>query len=292
MTLQEEEDALISRFSNLYTPAFAEIPRHLQTERLAKEWLTILSNLNFDAVISYWEQIPAELITDELREKAIGLDVRIIQHIDPSDTESYLDLFIRAFKTSWVVLPLLHPDFKTSSTIDLMLSSARQFEYGYQKNSWIADVMTPDQWEAASRISAKIMADLPVEKISPEALHTHLSIGYSGYGMLHKKGKLKLAADYLKQGHWPVVSEALRRDIERPGDIAQGLSLALEYDSGGEALYLAYLMTHPVEEVLSVMSTREHISYLLEMYTPEELRPFIRTHRHLKAALLEESLGL
>jgi hypothetical protein len=292
MNLQAEEDALIARFSNLYAPAFAEIPKHLQTERVAQEWLTILSNLNFDAVFHYWKQIPSELITDDLRKRALGLDARLIQHFDPRDTEQYLDLFIAAYKCTSLIIPLINPDFRTSETVEAMLALPREFERSFQKNPWIAEVMTADQLEKASRLSAKIMAGLPIEKISPEALYIHLSIGFDGYLALHRKGKLRLAADFLKQGYWPEPDDTGLK-IEKPEDAAQGLSLLMGIDFGTDAaLYMAYLMTHPIEDVLSVMKTREHINYLLEMYSPAELRPFVKTHRHLKAALLEESLGL
>lgn len=293
MNLKADEDALIASFSNLYAPDFAEIPKHLQTQRVVQEWLTIQSNLNFHAVFHYWKQIPSELITDDLRKKAINLDARIIQHFEPSDTDQYLDLFITAYSHTSLVIPLLNPDFRTSDTVEAMLALPREFERGFLKNPWISEVMTADQWEAASRLSAKIMAGLPIDKISSEALYIHLSVGFDGYIALHKKGKLRLAADFLRQGYWPEPKGSMMPKIEKPENVAHGLSLLMaeEFMSDG-SLYMAYLMTHPIEDVLSAMNTREHINYLLEIYSPEELRPFVKTHRHLKAALLEESLGL
>lgn len=293
MKLKAEEDALIASFNNSYAPDFDDIPAHLKTQRVAAAWFTFIAYYDSEGVCDHWQHIPLELVTDDLRQTAIGIDARVIGHIDPSDTEKYLDLFIRAFKTTFRVTRLLHPDFKTPKTIDVMLGSPREFERSYIVNPWISEVMTADQLEAASRVSDRIMAQLPDSKISDEALSIHLGRGFSTYDLLFLKGKLRLAADFLKRGHWPSPSGEFESIQQRPRNVAEAFDLLREAPKDGiRALYMACLLNHPIEDVVSQVNTREDVAMIMEIYTEEELRPMMKLNRHLKAALLEGALGL
>jgi hypothetical protein len=293
MTLIEDEDELIARFGNAYLPVFSDIPEHLQTQRVAAQWFTILSSLELDDAAYYWKQIPVELLTDDLRHVAVSLDARIIKLIEPVETSQYLDLFARAFKLTFQAAKWIHPDFQTSETIAVMLGSPVEFDRSCTANPWMVDVMTPDQLEAACRISARLMSKQPESKISETALCIHLSKGFFNYGHMRKEGKVRLAADFLKSGHWPApagVLEFYKRPPEDAADAFDLLQNAIAYDVVG--LYMASLMNYPMEDVIALIGTREQVEVLLEMYSHDELRPYLKQNIHLKAALLEECLGL
>jgi hypothetical protein len=120
-------------------------------------------------------------------------------------------------------------------------------------------------------------------------LDKHLGTGYVAYRLLHDEGKLRLAADFLRAGRWPAPPGGSAKVMEKPQSLEHALERMLEDE--WEELYMAYVMSFPVEEVAPLIG-RKHVEKAMQMYTTEELRPVMKMNRHLKAALLEESLGL
>jgi hypothetical protein len=268
------EDELIDSFGDGYAPAFADIPEHLKTQKVAAGWFGFIAHDDYLKIQENWQQIPKELVTDALRNTAIGMDAGIIKHIDPDDTDHYLALFAKAHATSFRVTKLLHPDYKNSQTVEAMLESPGEFELSFLANAWVAEVMTAEQRETASRFSAKVMARLPVDKISENALYIHLCEGVIGYHYLREVRKLRLAADFLRSGHWPELSDHVVGTQDRPKDASEAFRLVNEPENAlVQSLNMAFLMTYPIEEVMALMTTRKLVKLAMEMYTEEELRP-------------------
>ena len=157
------------------------------------------------------------------------------------------------------------------------------------------EVSTPDLIEAAALSNLYFMAGLPDEQISDAALSKHLAWDAS-FQALRANGKLHLAAKHLKTGAWPEpLAKSNPKQPKQPkprtleGAFNHMLSKAMK---SRQALYMANLMTYPIEEVMPLIQTRQHVSMAMEMYSAEELKPFMKGNRHLKAAIIEESLGL
>jgi hypothetical protein len=286
------EDDLVARFGDEYVPDFADIPDHLKTQKVAAAWFDFVSNRDFLKIDEYWQQLPTSLVTDALRNEALAMEPWIFKHIDPGDTDQYLGLFARAHATSPRVTRMLHPDFRNSKAVDAMLEAGSEFELSFLSNAWVAEVMTAEQMETAARISARVMARLPVDKISENSLYIHLVEGVMGYHHLRQERKLRLAADFLKSGHWPELAKHVGTQA-KPKDAAEAVKLIDEPENALiQALNMAFLMTYPIDEVMALMTTRKLVKLAMEMYTEEELRPLMKTNKLLKGAMLEESLGL
>jgi hypothetical protein len=292
MNLQAQEDALIESFSNAYRPDFADLPEHLKTTRVAGEWFSFMGDIDYDSESKAWRQIPLHLVTDDLRFTAIDLEPEIFQYISPDDTDRYLDLFFKAHNRTFLATQYLHPNFRNTETVGVMMASG-EFERSYWDNRWIAEVMTADQVESASRMSAKIMVKLPVEQISAKALSIHLTDSFWAYGLMRTEGKLRVAADFMRSDRWPESANPFESGKREPESVAQAVDLLMDTTAHNtQAVYMAHLMNQPFEDVMALMTTRQHIKLAIEMYTEAELRPLMKNNRLLKAALLEESLGL
>jgi hypothetical protein len=271
--------------------AFADVPVKYRTPEGACSWMSTRLSGSFTPVKELFNEIPAELVSDDLRQIALMRDAHFIQSIHPGDTDQYLDLFITAYlRGDSLIKP--HPDFQTPETVERMMAYSGSFIGNFNKNPWIAEVMTPAQCEVASEQNIQFMVKFPMERVSQKALENHLKHGYGGYSALRKEGKLRLAAQYLKTGAWPT-SSVFEDDQPKPQDLQDAIRIMVR---GGPAvcadLYMAWVMAQPIEQVIALMTSRVLIDLAIEMYSEKELRPYLSTNRHLKAALLESTLGL
>jgi hypothetical protein len=120
----------------------------------------------------------------------------------------------------------------------------------------------------------------------------HLAGSFYGFGLLRKESKLRLAADFLKISDWPESANPFELDKKEPKDAQEAFDVIETAQPNTQAIYMAWLMNQPIEQVIALMTTRPKMKLAMEMYTEAELRPLMKNNRLLKAALLEESLGL
>jgi hypothetical protein len=120
----------------------------------------------------------------------------------------------------------------------------------------------------------------------------HLAGSFYGFGLLRKESKLRLAADFLKISDWPESANPFERDKKEPKDAQEAFDVMETAAPNTQAIYMAWLMNQPIKQVIALMTTRPKMKLAMEMYTEAELRPLMKNNRLLKAALLEESLGL
>jgi hypothetical protein len=109
---------------------------------------------------------------------------------------------------------------------------------------------------------------------------------------LKRAGKLRIGVDFLKSGRWPESDGPFDDDVQKPESLLEAFSLLLGGGDIPRALYMAYVMTYDIEDVMAMVVTPSCAKLVVEMYEEKELRPHMKNNRHLKAALLEETLGL
>jgi hypothetical protein len=269
---------------------FSLLPDDLQTQQGAYDWLRVMNHEGIRGITYYWMQIPVELVTDTLRGLAIDQEPSILSSIDPKDTPAYAELCQFAYELSTSAVDYIDQDYRTEATVAAMIKKPRNFTFCFLNYDWIAGLMTPQMTEDASLACPEFMSMLPVNQISQAALDKHLSTGYLGYRALQDEGKVRLAADYLRKGHWPAPEENSALIIEKPQSLEEALKRIFDEDEWDE-LYIAYAMSFPLEEVVPLMNHRL-IELALRMYTVEELRPLMKTNRYLSGVLLEDALGL
>ena len=267
--------------------SFSDVPEMFRTPEGACSWMSTRLSSSFTPVIELFSQIPAELVSDDLRQIALMKDVEFLNHIDPGDTEKYLDLYISAHRKGGDSIQP-HSDYQTASTVERMMAYDTCFEVSFFKQSWIADVMTQKQCDVACERHIRIMVKLPMERVRHNALEKHLKRGNTGYICLRREGKLKLAGEYLKSGTWPS-----QDDQPEPKNLQEALEMAVSDSPGVCAdVYMAWVLAQPIEQVIPLMTSPALIDLAFELYSESELRPFFNTNRHLKAAFLESALGL
>jgi hypothetical protein len=266
----------------------------VKTSIIALHWLKAMIRLDVKPVQDFWVQISPELLTDRLREVAVRTSSEMIKLIEPEDTEDYLKLFLIAHKNGDNAAQYIHPDYRTTATVEAMIESTPFFEKTYKANPWVAAVMTPELVEKASQKYIMFMCDLPRVKISQAALKAHLEKDFNGYLKMRGAKKLKLAAEYLKEEGWPESVGIFKGGQAMPRSTLEGFERLSENVLNAQvfALHMAWLINQPMDEVLELMGNRRYAHLIIEMYTLEELMPFMKNHYKLKGLLLEDSLGL
>lgn len=272
--------------------AFADIPDELKTQLGAGLWLKAMKTTGIGRLVDYFEQIPKAFLSQGLLKCVVQWDVRLLANIDPSDSHDYAELCLEAFKRSHLAANYFHEDFRTAQTVASLIGVPSIIDAAFAEVPWMREVSTPDLIEAAALDNLYFMAGLPDEQISDAALSKHLAWD-ANFQALRANGKLHLAAKHLKTGAWPepLAKSDPRQPKPRTLESAFNHMLSKAIKSR-QALYMANLMTYPIEEVMPLMQTRQHVSMAMEMYSAEEMKPFMKGNRHLKAAMLEESLGL
>ena len=272
--------------------AFADIPDELKTQLGAGLWLKAMKTTGIGRLVDYFEQIPKAFLSQGLLKCVVQWDVRLLANIDPSDSHDYAELCLEAFKRSHLAANYFHEDFRTAQTVASLIGVPSIIDAAFAEVPWMREVSTPDLIEAAALDNLYFMAGLPDEQISDAALSKHLAWD-ANFQALRANGKLHLAAKHLKTGAWPepLAKSDPRQPKPRTLESAFNHMLSKAMKSR-QALYMANLMTYPIEEVMPLMQTRQHVSMAMEMYSAEEMKPFMKGNRHLKAAMLEESLGL
>ena len=273
---------------------FDDLPAHHKNLYGAFQWLKAMVSSSGQAFSPhYFDQIPLRFVTDALRKYAVSCDVRSLSLIDPEDTEQYLSLCLLGYQTHFNAVRFFHEVACTQDTVEAMLDEPRNFWSSYKAFPWIAQVMTPALNEKASMANLDFMLTLPDAQISGAALQKHLTPDYFSYTALRAFGKLRLGANYLREGSWPENYSSVGTSRAKPSTIEEAFTFIFNEDLHVfVALHIAYVMTHPTEAVIEHVVSQAHAKLVVEMFSDDQLRPHIKKNQHLKAALLEESMGL
>lgn len=273
---------------------FDEIPVDLQDEEMAKLWICCTHGCLKD--------LPHYLVTDEIRIMAmkssdnpgeVGLATQSFDSICYTDTSRYEEIALLAiknnYKNAWYVdheilseeflrkalavngaalLPFLdEPDFLrnigfelTQTLIDLAVSGAPNYFGSFKKHQYTREAVC----------KCIIDHDFPHE-------------------FLLNIDQFDALVDVIKSGVWP------SHFHDQPKNLKNGIGkMMLMPDK--RILYRAYVMTHPIGDVIAAMVGYYRFE-LLNMYSKAELAPFIKDglladDREFKGRLLANEMGL
>jgi hypothetical protein len=226
-----------------------------------------------------------------MRKYAVSNVVEVLGLIEPEDAPAYTAICLFAYRNNYRAVEFFKEEVRTTEMVELMMMDLWSFIKSYRDYPWIRQAMTPKLVEDLSLISDEFMLSLPHDQVSEAALNKHLSKGDYTYTVLQKSGRLHLGVAFLKGGGWPKPNGPFDHPIPKPDSLVEAFSELLGDDVPRE-LYMAYVMTYPIEDVMALVVAPSCAKLVVEMYDEKELRPHARKNRHLKAALLEESLGL
>jgi hypothetical protein len=283
----------------LLYPKFTDIPQALRTPVNVLNWLMAMHTTDKEGMSEHYVQIPKDLLGEDLLKFAVHHDPEILGFITPEQTPSYQDLCVSAFVGDFMAPAIFHEDFRTTETVKRMIkmptfaTRPAKFSKSFEAIPWIESVMTPELFELAGRSSLEFVLILPPSKVSESVFEIRFGEGFFSYLEARKAGRLDLPAQFIRNGHWPLVYIDNNEVLEKPKTLNEALEKAVasgKFDSC--SLYLSFVKAQPIEEVIPLLTTRKHVSLALEIYTEAELRPFLNTNRHLKAGLLESAMGL
>ena len=275
---------------------FEELPEQCKNEFGAEKWFKAWATdgVDQDFACDCFQQIPLHLMTDDLRKYAIFNHTQVLELIDPSDTPAYKSICLQAYRFSSRAAEFFKEEARTTEIVELLIKDySWSFLTSYRAYPWISELMTPALIEKASLASDMFMLSLPDDQMSQAALDKHLGEGTSTYSALQRVGKLHIGVEYLKGGRWPESDGTLDYPIPKPKGIEDAFCALVQNDMEmPRALYMAYVMTYPIEDVMALVVSPATARPVIDMYSEKELRPHIKANRHLKALMLEESLGL
>jgi hypothetical protein len=146
----------------------------------------------------------------------------------------------------------------------------------------------------------ELLLSRPLEDVSDEDLRRScLSFGTQGYQEARKAGRLDLIAKLFKTGFWPTifhVSDPFNphwEAVKKPKSLQHAFYLLLKpCDADSCPLFMAYVMTYDMNDVMALVVGSAPARVVVTIYNEKDLHPYISTNRHLKAALLESTMGL
>lgn len=144
--------------------------------------------------------------------------------------------------------------------------------------------------------------DMVNDNVLREALRYNTGETY----YLKRLGKLHLLTEAINDEYWPSLDTWMGRRapdvLAKKPDLSVAIAKRMRADTSNLAMGLfdrhfhaffeAVILTFPIEEVLSQLTSREHVSLLKELYSTEALMPYLRNYPHLKTMVLEDAMGL
>lgn len=278
---------------------FDTIEAQHQTPECARYWLDCKLGMmrgGKERAAEYFMQVPAHLRTYALYDVLVTRYPLNLSLVDPK-IEGYSSLVMTAMRRdpSLAVLELVHYEHRTAELIKKLLTE--------RKSSWISravigcgwamDNMTPELIEFACTQSFEFALNADKLILTDSALAALATHQINGYNKIRDEGRFDLLVKPISQGYWPN-SNLVTGRLPKPQGLANGFRFLLSARSEDEeALYMAYMMTFPIEKVMKVLSGPRGGRFLLEMYTAEQLKPYLKEMSMLvRGKILEAELGM
>lgn len=271
---------------------FSSIPKDIRDPEVIERWLEHTVKKCSGGSDHAFSEIPANLVTDSIRYKAIELGVRALHYIKPEDTQAYLDLVVYAAGISNFGILMIHESFKTTETLQAIVDRAPQnLDLQWNSQQWICELLTQEMIDKVAPQNFKFAFSLPDETASWEVQRQHIITDHKTLKDLQQRGRQDLLIRLLDEGGWPEWTGFTPQRADTIGFAAARLMIA-DPESDELILYRAKLMSYPIKEVIGVMNTPARRKVLMELYSPEVIRQNMKHDRALRGAVLEQDLGL
>ena len=278
---------------------FNTIEPEQQTPEVARYWLDCKLGMlsgGSEHAAEYFMQIPNHLRTYALYDVLVRrypLNLGLVDH----QIERYSSLVMTAMRKdpSQRVLQLVHDEYRTPELIKMLFTESRYspISRAVIDCDWAMGNMTPELIAFACTQSFEFALKADRSLLTDSALAALAIHQINGYNKIRSERRFDLLVQPLSQGHWPK-SNLVTGAMPRPQGLSNGFRHLLSARSEDEeALYMAFMMTYPIEKVLKVLNGPRGTRFLMEMYTPEQLRPHLREASVLvKGRVLESDLGM
>lgn len=303
---------------------FDQMPETLHNPSALHTWLEFAPTERF-------HQIPEPLVTDAMRLTALRSYSGALSWISPTSTPNYLKLVLEALPSDCSLIlsvdaeclseEFLYSAVKTNKLVMFEILRENCDRFNNLISQRIVDegcrhsprtlwkMLGEDQW----KLPARIVAMVTDEHIAQSARNESNELHY-----IKRLGKLHVLTDMIKNGYWPQDGDSIlkRDDLGTISQYSSRLPSACDayrearkqanvtnngyghLDEAIQTLFEAALKLYPASDVLqwldrpSIGERNRHIESIKDLYTSDELKPFLREYPFVKAMVLEADLGM
>jgi hypothetical protein len=271
--------------------AFSDIPAELLGDEVIIRWL----RGSIELATERYAQIPQSYRSERVLLYAGSEGVPVLRHTKPSQVENYYWLVITCVNHDYTALADVDPSYQNDRLIQAMFMwrTAGDQIVLLREIEWMVDKISKDLLINYSLKDVNFLLDLP-PKIFPENADEYFQLELpETLAMLRARGRLDLLAAKISRGGWHENGNPFLQ-FHKPESLQMAIEHLVNAPPGQyiETLYLGCVMTYPIEQVVPGMKGNRLKALLLEVYSPEALKPFLRVDADLRGAMLEGALGL
>lgn len=279
------------RNAESYPDDFASIGD--QEQKTVDKWFSVkmaMSTGSYAAAV-YFIQVPEHLRSLRICKEFVSKAPRDIGKIDPA-LIGYPNVVLIAINNDESALNLIHPSHKTADMVKRLIVLEKGLS-AIMKTDWAKSLLTPEQVEASCRQNPKVALEVSPDLLTDKALADLAIYNINIYNPIRIARRMDLLVRPLSQGHWPH-RNLVTSSLEKPTGLVNGVRHLLKaITEDHRALYMAYLMTHPIDKVVRAMKGGKASAYLLEMYSIDELKPHLKSMSLTqRGKILENDLGM
>lgn len=277
--------------SNGLVRRFDDIPKHLQSEDVAFEWfLSMVTSRGEKEYESWFCQVPEALRSARLLVAASNTGGNILGHIDLGKDNDHQSSGLRCMRKNYKNLVALDPGYRYLAAEHLAWNSVHNVHLIAREFSWFRDHLNSSELERCC-VNIDFLLD---STYLPEGIRRRILMDGEGLDTIRARGRLDVLADQITAGWWPKKISTFELSGPRPTSIEEAVKWIplCQPDKVVESLYMGYLMTQPMDQVIPLMCEQKLGKLVLEMYSEEDLAPYVRKYRSLRGARLEDALGL
>ncbi|MBI6883186.1 hypothetical protein [Pseudomonas putida] len=204
--------------------------------------------------------------------------------------EDYLELIGAAVQKSYTAICHVREEHETLETLDYLLTLDPDGVHRVVAHStWGYSVLTPEFISKACGLSHRLAMLLEARELDGVDMGPLLMSATTEFDKIRSCGKGHLLTRALNTGLWP------ERYIKPAGLDSCIDSYAASGDESEKAVLIAYAATFPTAEVVQRMKHlgKEGAEILTELYSPAELKPFLRDlSLKNRGQILESEMGM
>jgi hypothetical protein len=276
---------------------FAEIPAHHMCERTAIAWLDMAYELSMGVEASFGE-VPLECRTATFMMLAAKMGCSVLAETTPEQCSNYRGLAETSISAKYSALYDLDCHFRDQKMVEFVFACwPRDVCAIAQMCPWVIEFISDDLLNKYAHQDPLFALAVPPERLQ-EPLCRYMSLHIISdkmprYRPIREMGRLDLLAIRVGEGDWFYNYRA--NSVPRPASLDQAVAVLGELSSrkrDEETMYMSYIMSFPIEQVVPAMKGSRLKALLLEMYSMEALAPFLKGDVGLRGVMLERALGL
>lgn len=282
----------MSGFNGFDRP-FYELPREFQNFEMAHEWFMHKIKAGNEPLEDCYYQIHISLrLPNFVPLVARDADINILNSFD-TRLPGYRELSEAFVRKNYKHMDVIDPDVRREMMPEFTGLNIPRAHLLAKEFDWFRGELSPSRFKTCC-MNIDFFLDTPEEDMPADVARYAMIENYCVITAqtLRARGRVGLLADQISAGGWP--DNDYVKDTVPPTSLADGVERLAASAPGKEheTLYMAYLMSQQMDQVVPLMTTRRLQKLLFEMYSTEALAPYLKKSRALRGILLEDSLGL